>query len=180
MSRQSRLTVLGLVALAVWAGGCGGGPVGGDVKLVDAGGIVKFRGSPLAGARVTFVPEKGPLASGTTDLEGKFKLSSGTLSGVALGQCKVGVTALEGGGDARPSASMSVDSARAPANEEEAKNRLRAMNTMKEMQTSGTDAAAAGPKSVIPERYGNPESSTLQAEVTADPSKNQFTFELQP
>jgi hypothetical protein len=180
MSRQSRLAVLGWIALAVWVGGCGGGPAGGDVKLVDGGGIVKFRGSPLAGARVTFVPDKGPLASGTTDLEGKFKLSSGTMSGVAVGPCKVGVTALEGGGDARPSASMSVDSARAPANEEEAKKRLQAMNTMKEMQTSGTDSTTAGPKSVIPERYSNPESSTLTADVTTDPSKNQFTFELQP
>lgn len=37
-------------------------------------GVVTFRGEPLAGATVFFMPEKGPRATGETDEKGVFKL----------------------------------------------------------------------------------------------------------
>lgn len=157
--------------------GCSGGPVGGDVTLAQAGGLVKFKGAPLAGATVTFIPEKGPLATGTTDLEGKFKLTSGGMAGVAVGKCKVSITAIEPGTESASSPATTIDTSRPPANEEEAKKRMAAMDTMKNMQMSGK-TAESGPKWIIPQKYGDPESSGLKATVETDVSKNQFTFEI--
>lgn len=61
--------VLGLIA------GCGGGDKG--PPLAKVSGTVTYKGQPLAGATVLFVPaKKGRPAQGTTDANGKFTLTT--------------------------------------------------------------------------------------------------------
>ncbi len=167
--------LVGLSVIALLHSGCGDSPTGGsNVKLAEAGGVVKYNGSPLAGASVTFIPEKGPIATGTTDLSGNFKLSTGTMPGVAIGKCKVTVMAYEGG--AKPGAKdekFTVPSSN-NVNVEEMKKK---MDLTSKMRGATTDAAS-GPKSIIPEFYGKLDSTTLAYTVESDVSKNQFTIEL--
>jgi hypothetical protein len=70
MHRLAKLSVV--AALAIWCG-CNNsaGP-----KLAPAGGVVRFAGKPLVGARVIFNPASGRPATGTTDAEGRFQLST--------------------------------------------------------------------------------------------------------
>jgi hypothetical protein len=71
--------------------GCGdSGPT-----LVDAGGTVTYQGAPLPEATVVFVPEAGGLpASGRTDDQGRFTLTTKGMPGVAVSSCKVAITAV--------------------------------------------------------------------------------------
>jgi hypothetical protein len=165
---------LAFIALGAGLSGCGGGAGGGDVKLANAGGTVTYKGSPVAGASVTFVPENGPIASATTDLQGKFKLSTGALPGAAIGVCKVSVYALEGGGSAAPAAAPTAMTSQ-PKTPEEGKAR---MEEMKKSMMAGGSAGAAAPKSVTPAKYANPETSGLSYTIDADASKNDFNITL--
>ena len=64
------------VVLALVGAGCGGG----DEKT-PVSGVVKLDGQPVEGAMVTFVPAgagKGQIASGMTDKEGVFRLTTTT------------------------------------------------------------------------------------------------------
>jgi hypothetical protein len=175
MIRRGLLSVV-FAAFGLIVMGCGGSPEGGSgVVLAEAGGVVKMKGAPISGATVNFLPEKGPLATGTTDLEGKFKLSSGATHGAAIGKCKVTVTLVEAGsGVAAP---PKMDTSRPPANEEEAKQRMQSAEFMKNVQTSGKPGASGG-KSIINPKFADPDQSGLTATVDKDPSKNQFTFEV--
>jgi hypothetical protein len=175
MIRRERVLALcgGIIGLIL--AGCGGGSEGSKVTLSEAEGVVLFKGGPFAGATVTFVPDKGPVAIGTTDLEGKFKLSTGATRGVAVGNCKVAVTAVEGGkGEATESPSST---AKKPANEEEMKRRLQAFSPSAQMERT---RAAGMPvaKSLINPKFANPDTSDLKATVDKDSSKNKFTFEV--
>lgn len=153
----SSTAVLGL--LTVFIAGCGGDD---RLNLAKAGGSVTWKGAPLSGATVTFIPEKGPVATGITDDEGKFTLSTGGRAGAVVGPCKVSITVLSGG-----TSSEEIDS----VDERELMMKL----TEKMGQTVGkTDTS----KPVIPEKYGNAEKSGLQVVVTDDPSDNDFTLDL--
>lgn len=44
------------------------------METVAASGVVTFKGQPLSGATLFFVPDKGPRASAESDKDGKFKL----------------------------------------------------------------------------------------------------------
>lgn len=67
----------------------------GGVRFASATGVVTYKGAPLAGAQVMAIPEKGPLAMGNTDTSGKFTLSTGARSGVAIGKIRVSVSVAE-------------------------------------------------------------------------------------
>src|SRR5260370_29634940 len=105
-------------ALTFAVAGCGDSPTGGNVALAKAEGVVTFKGGPLAGATVTFIPEKGPVASGVTDLEGKFSLSTGTMPGAALGPCNVTVSAVIPGSGAKSSSPL-TEMTKPPTTDEE-------------------------------------------------------------
>ena len=84
--------MFGLAALA----GCGGEPARpGPEKqaTAPAGGTVKLRGAPLAGASVRFQAVDGKVSAyGTTDAAGKFTLSTyGKDDGAPAGKYKVTV-----------------------------------------------------------------------------------------
>lgn len=164
-----RMKGVGLFVLSVsLLAGCSGTDDG--PTLVEAGGSVTYKGGPLAGATVTFVPEDGPVAIGVTDLEGKFTLSSGAIPGIVAGPCKVSVTALQGGGGGNEVADPNVNVK--PKNPEEMKQRQQKMVDMMKKGAPSDDA-----KSLIPEKYGIAESSGLTFTVKeGDP--NQFKIEL--
>src|SRR5262249_49985379 len=82
-----------LVSLSAGCGSDGGTPV----RLAEAGGVVTFKGAPLADATVTFIPDNGPIATGVTDLSGKFTLMTGSRAGAAVGPCRVSVAAYAAG-----------------------------------------------------------------------------------
>ncbi|MBY0228069.1 MAG: carboxypeptidase-like regulatory domain-containing protein, partial [Gemmataceae bacterium] len=85
-----------LAAIAFSAAGCG-------AKLVPAEGTITLDGKPLANANVTFVPEKGPSPVGTSDAQGKFKLTTGNKAGAPAGTYKVMVSLnTEGSKDGPP------------------------------------------------------------------------------
>jgi len=167
--------VLGAVVLLL-AGGCGGGPEGGDVKLAPGGGTVTFKGAPLAGATVTFIPENGPLATAQTDLSGKFKLSTGGQAGVAVGKSTVTVSAHVAG--AAPSAAQSgpITPGSIPSDPEAVKKRMEAQG--RQMLEGASKPPDEGAKSVIPEIYAKQTSSPLSFTVDSDGSKNDFKIEL--
>jgi len=133
--------------------------------LVPAGGIVKYKGSPVAGATVMFIPEDGPLAGGTTDLSGKFTLKTGTLEGVAVGNCKVTVTSVE------PDTSGASGSS-APSKADMQEKMMQATKSFIEKKPG-----SGGPKSLIPERYAKADSSGLSY-IVEKGAPNQFAIEL--
>jgi hypothetical protein len=167
--------VPGVVAALV-AAGCAGGPEGGDVKLAEGGGTVTYKGAPLAGAAVTFIPEKGPLATGQTDLSGKFKLSTGGMAGVAIGKCGVTVTAYEGG--ASPTSSETSAPATPTSMPSDPEAVRKKMEASSQRMRYGAGAEASGPKSIVPEIYTKPGTTPLSFTVEVDASKNDFKIEL--
>ncbi len=75
-----------LALAALFAGGCS--------NLVPVQGEVKLDGQPLQAAQVMFVPKTGRPATGKTDAQGRFRLTTNTANdGVAPGDYIVTVTA---------------------------------------------------------------------------------------
>jgi hypothetical protein len=68
----------GLVAICVFAAwlAIAGCAKPGRAATAKAAGMLSAGGAPLAGVNVTFTPAAGRSASGTTDSEGKFELST--------------------------------------------------------------------------------------------------------
>lgn len=64
---------MGLVASVVLFVGCGGT---GGTATVKVTGTVTYGGKALSGVNVTFTPEKGRPAGGTTDSSGRFSLTT--------------------------------------------------------------------------------------------------------
>ena len=74
--------------LAVLIAGCGGG-----LDLIPVSGTVTLDGKPVDGAAVVFVPVAGgPVASGTTEAGGKFRLMTVNEPGAVPGEHHVTVT----------------------------------------------------------------------------------------
>lgn len=151
------LNLAAILAALVGSAGCGSsdGP-----KLVDAGGTILFQSRPVADASVVFVPEKGPVATGISDFDGKFTLSTGSRHGVVVGPAKVAVV-INAPAD---------DHLASPQTMEEGRKMM-----MEMMAKRGTTKRA---KSAIPEKYHDPDTSGLSVTISDDPDKNQFTFEL--
>jgi hypothetical protein len=175
MIRNHLWALLYAGALTSLFAGCGDSGSSGAV-LAEGGGVVNFKGGPLAGASVTFIPDDGPIATGTTDLQGKFKLSTGAVAGVAVGSCKVTITAFEGGA-ASTAAPATADVAKMskPPSAEDAKRMLDPSAAM----LSEDKAGKSSPKSIINMKYASAETSGLTATVSKDSSKNQFPFTVE-
>lgn len=139
-----------VVCGAVCAGviGCGSGS-----DLVPATGKVTYAGKPLAGATVTFVPSQGTPAIGVTNDNGEFSVNTRELPGVAPGRYMVGIMKISSSGDT---------------------SNLKPEDMMK-MMNSGQ---MPNSKNECPPKYAAPQTSGLEAEVTADKSKNVFEFQL--
>lgn len=140
--------------LCCW--GCTGGGSDGP-KLVPATGTVYYNDKPIAGATVTFMVEKSPIATGITNAEGKFVLSTGGRPGAPLGEAKVGI-------------------AKAGAAAEDRKQMT--PEDMAKMAQQQMQMRTPEPKPEIPLKYGNPETSNLVASLVADGAQNVFEFRL--
>ncbi|MEX1229521.1 MAG: carboxypeptidase-like regulatory domain-containing protein [Planctomycetaceae bacterium] len=88
---SQRLTWIacGLFALC----GCGGSDA---PELAPVKGTVNYQGKPVENASVTFTPAKGTPASGQTNAEGVFTLTSLGRDGAAVGENVVTITKMEG------------------------------------------------------------------------------------
>lgn len=151
MTRQTIGCGLALFAMLAIAG-CSGGGAGG-ASLYPVKGKITYKGAPVAGATVTFIPSgQGQPASGQTDAGGVYSLNTGTRPGAGAGQYKVTVTKY----------SSTATGQLTPED-------------MAKMQKEGKTPEA---KSEIPGKYAAPQTSGLQATVTQDASKNVFDFEL--
>jgi len=77
--------------------GCGGAADQPELGLVS--GTVRFEGTPLPGAVVTFMPEEGRPASGVTDMQGFYELTYiRDTKGCKVGTAKVSIAANTEGG----------------------------------------------------------------------------------
>lgn len=87
----------GIVIVALAALGCGGGPSDAP-EIAPVSGVVTVGGKPKADLNVAFYPEIGGRpATGRTDAEGKFTLTTlNTGDGAPVGTSKVAIT---GAGD---------------------------------------------------------------------------------
>lgn len=136
------LCLLSLVALTLT--GCGSGS-----DTIPVTGTVTLDGKPLEGASVNFSPaEAGTPARAVTDASGKFELTTNEPKDGALpGSYNVGVTKMD---------KDSVDSTAAPDGSAE-----------EGMMLSGPGAGrvAPRPKSLIPDKYTNPNKSGITVEV---------------
>lgn len=166
MTSSVRVVIASFGCMLLLAG-CGGGNSK-DPKIAAVGGSVTYKGAPVAGATVTFMPDKGPLAIGITDLNGEFKLNSGALVGCAVGPVKVAVR-VEAPGE---SSNNSVPKPGSGDFAEQSKK-------MADMTMAHQQSASTTKKSLIPEKYRDPTSSGLTYTVEADASKNKFKIELQ-
>lgn len=125
-------------------------------RLTEVSGQVTYRGQPLAGATVSFVPRQGQIATGVTDANGQFTLQTGARPGAAAGEYKVAVTKYSQADPRRPAR---------PADVKKSK-----------MYQGGK--LPAPPQSELPQKYGHPQQSGLEAVVTGNPSQAAFEFRL--
>lgn len=166
-----KLIAAGVVGLFfVVAIGCGNdGPT-----LVDAGGTVTYQGKPIAGAIVTFVPSQGPSATGKTNSDGNFALSTGDARGVVVGDAKVSISAYP---PPDPSAGEEFrEIPKDPKGQAELMERMMSISIRASVDDGGK---ATRSKSLIPLKYSEFTSSGLTAAVTDDRSKNHFVFDLE-
>lgn len=155
-----------LIVTVLCAGvGCGGPE--GLKGLVPVTGTVTYQGAPVEGANVAFAPDgDGKAASGRTDADGKFKLT--TLNpgdGAMPGKYKVSV-----------SKSENLD----PAAQITAEDMMKMVSGGKAPPmgpTKGKAGEAGGTKYHVPKKYSTPGESGLTAEVKGS-GTNDFTFDL--
>jgi len=153
-----RISAVLLLALGVV--GCGGGNTG--PALYPVVGTVTYQGKPLAGARITFIPEKEvAIAIASTDSSGKFTMKSGTDAGVASGPCKVTVALIDSSGSA---SALAVD--------------MKPEDMQKLAMEGKLQAALQAQEkgSLLPAKYGKSDSTPLTLEVKK--GDNNFAIEL--
>ncbi len=140
-TKPAWIVLLPLAVLACMMGGCSPGAV----PTVEVSGTVNLDGKPLEGAMVGFYPATGGApAIGQTDSAGKFKLK------VPAGKAKVSVSKTEAGGEAK------VDQAAAGA--------APAGTALSGPPVAG-GAPPAPPKSLVPAKYTNADTSGITVEV---------------
>lgn len=144
---------LGCVAfLCALLVGCGE-----SLNLRPATGTVTYQGRPVEGAAILFIPESGPMGTGTTDASGKYVITTNGQPGAIVAAHKVTVSKL------RQTAALPKEGAPPPSPED-----------MKMMQMSGPQS-----RHELPEKYSIPQGSGLTATVTTDDAKNVFDFQLE-
>lgn len=152
--------VLGLVAMAtVSVFGCSGDT--GRPKMAPVSGQVTFQGKPVEGAIVSFSAEGSPrVASGTTDANGRYKLTTfDTNDGAPVGDHAVTIAKQKK--SAGPTQEINLDN---PG----------------DAYTKQMNAAASGEASgehELPAKYADPKESGLRRTVT-EQGPNEFTFAL--
>lgn len=142
---------LPLALATLTATGCSSssGPRPGLPRVVPARGVVRYNGQPLAGATVTFTNTSAQVAaSGLTDADGRFTLTTFTPGdGAVPGKHLVVVTKVESTGQ-----NQLTDKSAAPV-----------------FRPGG---APPPHRWVIPQRYANPQTSGLTADISESGDNN--------
>ena len=149
-----RWWLAGSLLVMVAIGGCSGGAADGP-KTAKAGGLVTLNGQPVEGATVSFSPQgPGRAAVGKTNAEGRFQLATtNNIGGVVPGTYQVGITKQRIEGGMTPEESQAY------------------------YEKTGQPPPAPKVFQELPEKYGNPATSELQATVS-EKGPNDFPFEL--
>jgi hypothetical protein len=91
--RQCLGRTVGVLAVCATLSGCVGGGGGSGPVIVPSRGVVTYKGKPVPKLSVAFLPEKGMVAEGTTDANGRFTLTTKKLGdGAMVGPHKVGIS----------------------------------------------------------------------------------------
>lgn len=138
--------LVGAILASLLLVGCGRG----ELPLVKAGGVVKYKGEPVPGATVTFISDSNPLAVGATNEQGEFELNTLGREGAAVGPYRVTVIALKDSREITPEEAQTIQA--------EELSRIR--------------------KSLIPEKYGDPRTGGLTQTISKNPTENRFTLDL--
>lgn len=155
-----RMILQPLILLTMVAAvGCTSG--GGDTnrpKTYPVTGTVTLDGAPVAGASVKFQLADGSRSAlGTTDASGKYTLTTFEAGdGAVAGEYRVAVTKYEGEGGQAPS--QDSDDYVDPG-------------------SAGAEAAPAGPKNLLPDKYADAMNSGLTFTVAESP-ENKFDIAL--
>ncbi len=139
--------------------GCGDPGIG----AIPVSGTVTVDGTPMEGVMVVFNPVEGTrAASGRTDAEGKFSLTTEINGDGALpGEYKISITKHLAAEDDLPA---EVD----PDDESSLDNIYGKLDTSKDQKS----------KNLIHAQYENPLGSGLSATVTSDETKNVFEWDV--
>jgi uncharacterized protein YfaS (alpha-2-macroglobulin family) len=133
-------------------------------KTFPVTGSVAFNGQPVVGAAVSFIPEKenAKMATGVTDKDGKFQLSTNAINdGAVAGPHKIIVVKSEGGGGAAKVEKWdpNVDISK------------------KYVEMKDANKLSGDVKLVLPAKYASLDSTPLQETVKAD-GQNNFILQL--
>lgn len=150
MQNRIQLAALYLAAPILFLSGCGGEK---PPETASVTGTVTYNNKPVEGANVSFLVEGAPIAVGTTDAEGKYSIPN-----VPVGSAKVSVSKY-----------ANQPSPAAPSGQLTPEDMIKMSNPQKK---------PTPPKSEIPEKYADPATSQLTAEVSKDETANNFDFEL--
>jgi len=153
-----------MVSLVASLTGCGKSdrPV-----LAPASGRVTLGGAPVAGATVSFQPAAGGRpCSGLTDANGVYRITSYEENdGAPVGDHKVVIIKIAGPG------------ASAPAGAAPAEDASLSLSTMEGPGEDGQLPKEPETQYLVPQKYGNPDSSGLTATVPAEGS-DKLDFDL--
>jgi len=173
MSRLYRVC-WALLALLVVVGGCSKGST--SVGAVPVTGLVLLDNEPVAGVTVSFSPDdpkKGMAAVGTTDSQGRFKLTTRVAGdGAVPGEYTVTISksSAKATGTATVAASSDPRSSSGNLTEEQKREALAKMTEAQKQKTytSGSD---------IPAKYASRDTSGFTASVTSG-GPNELTFAM--
>lgn len=145
-----------MLAIILAVAGCGGK----GETVVPVEGSVEYKGKPVVGAAVTFQPEHGKSATGTTDENGRFVLTTySTGDGAVVGTHKVTIVPINAPSEDKydpESSAGKLDEVNEPI--------------------QGDDAAPVK-STPIPTKYADPDQSGLTAEIK-NGSANKPDFKL--
>ncbi len=145
MSFRNFLALGLLVGVSTGFAGCAGG-ANDAPETVAAKGTVTVAGTPIPKLSVAFIPASGKVATGETDDQGIFTLTTNQPGdGAMVGTYTVAITPIEENTDAMP----------------------------------GMEGYKAPGPPPFAKKYTDAKTSGLTATVDADPSKNDFKFDLE-
>lgn len=169
------------LAACVLALGCG--KKGPSVATFPVTGKVTLKGKPLVGAHINFA-NKNPdrfSASGTTDEQGKFRLSTYVTPtdlrvGAESGEYTVLVT--KPVAVAQAAGLADAEKMKTASNEERQKLMMKQWEVAMKQQRDAETNPSAVPKSEVPEKYGNTETSPLKNVMVANGENPPFEWDL--
>lgn len=154
-----RFFMIATLCAAGLVSGCSSGAK--DPTIAAVKGKLIYQGKPVPRAIVNFLAKGQPVANGSTNEQGEFTLNTKGRAGAPVGECRVTVMAME-------AAAASGSAPGAPAIEPGSPEYLK-------MQTAAPPKA---PKSLIPTKFSNAETSGITLTVDSDPSKNDLIVDL--